>query len=384
MRPFELEAYFSHWNHAVRHDLTASDSQTITLKELLALAEPQDRQRFDNLTLGYTNPRGAEWLREAIATAYDTIAPADLICFSGAQEGIYAAMHALLGPDDHAIIVTPNYQSAETVPASLCAVSGIALDEARGWTLDIDAVRQAIRPNTRLISINFPNNPTGKILERDRFDALVSLCRAQGIWLFSDEVYRLIRRAHHAPLPQVADVYERGLSLNALSKAYGLPGLRVGWIACRDRALLQAMEQQKHYLSICNAAPSEVLARIALRAEHTIVGRNRGIAADNFSLLRAFLAGRPDLFAWHEPDGGVVAYPRYLGAEGVEAFVQRLIHTAGVLLLPASVYQSDLTPSPDAHFRIGFGRADFPQSLAALAAQLPPAYVSVKQGQHTQ
>jgi aspartate/methionine/tyrosine aminotransferase len=371
MRLFALEAYFSRWNHLVRHDLTASDSQTMTLPELLTLAEAEDLARWQTLGLGYTNPRGAIWLREAIAERHERVGPSDVICFAGAQEGIFAAMHALLSRDDHAIVVTPNYQSAETIPRSLCDVSGVALDEANGWTLDIDAVKHLIRPRTRLIFINFPNNPTGKTLDPDRLSSLIELCRMTGIWLFSDEVYRDITSAGRKPLPPVADLYERGLSLNALSKAYGLPGLRVGWIACRDPALLHRMEAQRHYLSICNAAPSEVLARIALRAAARILGRNQRIAAENLAWLRAFLASRPDLFAWHEPDGGVVAFPRYLGAEGVEIFVRRLIETAGVLLLPASVYQSELTPTPAQHFRIGFGRSDFPLSLAVLAAELP-------------
>jgi aspartate/methionine/tyrosine aminotransferase len=371
MRPFALEAYFSEWNHRVRHDLTASDSETMGLADLLALADTDDLARWERLGLGYTSPRGAIWLREVIAERYEKVGPSDVMCFAGAQEGIFAAMHVLLGRDDHAIVVTPNYQSAESVPKSLCEVSGVALDEARGWTLDIDQVKSLVRPQTRLIFINFPNNPTGKILEPDRLSALIGLCRTHGIWLFSDEIYRGIACDERKVPPPVADAYELGLSLNGLSKAFGLPGLRIGWIACRDPALLHRMEEQRHYLSICNAAPSEVLARIALRAESHILGRNRRIARQNLALLRAFFAGRADLFAWHEPDGGVVAFPRYLGTEGVEIFVRRLIETAGVLLLPASVYRSELTATPEPHFRIGFGRAAFAQSLAALAAELP-------------
>ncbi len=365
-RDFALEVYFSKWEFAAKHHLTASDAQSMTLAELLAYAAPADRARFDSLHLGYTETFGAASLRAAIAATYDRIAADQLLCFAGAEEGIYVAMRTLLGADDHAIVITPNYQAAETIPLGICAVSGVALDENDHWSLDIDRVAAAIRPNTRLISINFPNNPTGAILPRARFDALVDLCRAHGIWLFSDEVYRLIERDPAIRLPQVADVYERGISLNVMSKAYGLPGLRIGWLACQDRAFLRACERYKHYLSICNSGPSEVLAEIALKAREPILARNRAIVRANLALLEPFFADFADRFDWREPDGGCVAFIRYKGTDGVEAFTTRLVEEAGVLLLPASIYRSELGPVPAEFFRIGFGRSALPEGLAAL------------------
>jgi len=370
MRDFALEAYFSDWDRAVRYNLAASDSETVPMAALIALADAEDAARWRTLRLGYTEPRGAAWLRDSIAATYDTIGPEEIVCFAGAGEGIHVLMHALLGSEDHAVVVVPNYQSAETIPASICAVSGVPLDPARGWTLDVEAVARAMRPNTRLVSINFPNNPTGKILERDRFDALVALCRSRGVWLFSDEVYRPIERNEALRLPQAADAYERGLSLNVLSKAYGLAGLRIGWIACRDRALCRRLERLKHFLSLCNAGPAEVLANIALKSGASLLARNRAIAERNLGLLSAFLAETAPLFDWHVPEGGVVGYPRYRGAEGVEALARRLIERAGVLVLPASVFRSELLETPADRLRIGFGRADMPECLEVLRAQL--------------
>lgn len=370
MRDFALEVYFSRTAATARHHLTASDSENLALADLLALADDEDQRRWHELALGYTDPRGAPWLRETLAAGYDECRSDAVLCFAGAQEAIHVAMHALLGAHDHAIIVTPNYQSAETIPSALCAVTGVALDPARQWTLDIDAVAAAVRPNTRLVSINFPNNPTGKILERDRFDALVALCRRHGIWLFSDEVYRLIEREPARRLPPVTSVYERGMSLGGLSKSYGLPGLRLGWIACRDRGLVERLERAKHYLSICNAAPCEVLAQIALKAGERILARNRAIARHNIALLDDFFAAHAELFHWYRPDGGVVCYPRYRGRDGVEAFCARLLDGDGVLLLPASIFRSELTPTPRDRFRIGFGRIDLAQGLEAMRAGL--------------
>ena len=367
---FKLETYFSKWEFTARYNLCASDAESISLTELLALAEPEDRAAWDQLHLCYTETFGLPALRATIAATYEGLAPEDILCFCGAEEGIFAAMHALLSAEDHAVVVTPNYQSAETLPLSICAVTGVALDPEDGWSLDVSALEAALRPNTRVISINFPHNPTGKVIPRESFDAVVELARDRGIALFSDEVYRLLEHDESKRLPQAAEVYDRGLSLGVMSKAYGLPGLRIGWIACRDRALLSRMERIKHYLSICNPAPSELLALIALKARDRILARNRQLIAANLAALEAFFAERPELFDWATPDAGCIAFPRYKGPEGVEAFAADLVAETGVLLLPASNYRSELGPVPTDRFRVGYGRADFQEGLAAFRAHL--------------
>jgi aspartate/methionine/tyrosine aminotransferase len=150
-----------------------------------------------------------------------------------------------------------------------------------------------------------------------------------------------------------------------MSKAYGLPGLRIGWIASRDHALLERMEKMKHYLSICNARPSEVLAGIALKARETIFARNRALCAENIGKLDSFFAEYPHLYEWTAPDGGCVAFARYRGADGVEEHCRRLVEEKGVLLLPSSLYASDLLPVPADRFRVGIGRKNIDAGLAA-------------------
>ncbi len=371
---FRLETYLGKWEFGARYHMTASDAQSITIRDVLALAGPGAVDRFLDEPLSYTQPYGAQDLREAIAATYDTAAPEDVLCFAGAEEGLYAFYRVLLDTSAHAIVVTPNYQSAESVPMSICDVTGVPLEADHNWTLDIDRVAAAIRPNTRVISVNFPHNPTGKILERDRFDTLVDLCRRHGIWLFSDEVYRLIERDPAIRLPQAFDAYERGVSLNVMSKAYGLPGLRIGWIACRDRDLLERMVRYKHYLSICNSGPSERLAVAALRGADVILDRTRAIARAGLAKTQAFLSEFPHLFESYVPDGGIVIYPRYKGADGVEAFARRLVEEAGVVVLPPSVYASALTATPTDRFRMGYGRNHIDEGLAAMRAHLMQNY----------
>ncbi len=168
-----------------------------------------------------------------------------------------------------------------------------------------------------------------------------------------------------AALPQAADLSERALSLNVMSKAYGLPGLRIGWIACRDRALLERLERRKHYTSICNAAPSEHLAAVALRAGDRIRERNRAIIAANVPVFEDFFARWPEQLAWEAPEGGCVSFPRLLTGEPTSAFCRRLVERAGVVLLPADIYASQLAPVPDDRFRIGVGRRGPEPALAA-------------------
>ncbi len=363
---FKIESYLAPREFTSRYLMGASDLESLSLAELLALADRADRTAWDTLSLGYTETRGSASLREAIAGTYESLDPRDVLCFAGAEEAIFAALRTLLGPDDHAVVITPCYQSAETVPSSVCATTGVPLDPEDDWNLDLDRLESALRANTRVIYINFPHNPTGKILDEGTYQSLIEIAQARGIYLFSDEVYRLMERDPQRRLPQVADRYERGLSLNVMSKSYGLAGLRIGWIACQDRALLERLERAKHYLSICNSAPGEHLALIALKAREVILSRNRAIVEHNRQRLDGFLSRHADRFDWYPPDGGCIGYPRYRGAEGVESFAARLMDEAGICVVPASVFQSKLNPAPTDRFRIGFGRRSFPQGLEAM------------------
>lgn len=371
---FALEVLFAKWEFKARHHLTASDAESLSMQELLALADPEDRAAFENLWLGYTQTWGAPDLREAIASTFGSLCASDVLCTAGAEEGIYATITTLLGRDDHAIVVIPGYQSMQTVASALCGVTGIPLDADDDWSLDIDRVAHSIRRNTRLVMINFPHNPTGAILDRNRFDALVALCRRHGIHLFSDEVYRPLGPIDTVHLSQVAEVYELGISLGVTSKAYGLPGLRIGWLASSDRALLGRIERMKHYLSISNSGPSERLAVIALKARDTILNRNRRIVTDNLVTMDGFFAERPDLFEWRRPDGGCVGYVRYRGADGVATFARRLVEESGVFVAPASIYASTLGTTPTDRFRIGFGRRRLEEALAVFRDHLSRCY----------
>ena len=385
MRPFELEVFFSEWEFKAKHHMTASDVESLSLSTLLQMTDDTSQVQFDDLWLGYTETWGAPDLRHEIAATYDYMSYDNILCFAGAGEGIYVVMKCLLGADDHMIVPVPNYQSAETVPLDICAVTGVPMrftardNKDAGWSVDMDDVIAAIQPNTKAISLNFPHNPTGYIPPLDEIMRLIEICREKGIYIFSDEVYRGIELDEADRLPQLADLYEKAISLNVMSKAYGLPGLRIGWIASQDKELLQKAERYKHYLSICNSAPSERLAVIALQQADKILSRNRAILEKNVEALETLFAEWKTLFDWTRPKGGCVGYPRYNGPDGGEEFCKKLIETSGVLLLPSSIYHSELCAPISHHFRIGFGRDSvFENGLQALRTHLEVNYPDFK------
>jgi aspartate/methionine/tyrosine aminotransferase len=368
---FQLETYFSQWEFAAEHHLTASDAESMSLAALLAMGDDSDREAFDQLHLGYTPTWGTASLRETVAATYSTVEIEEVLAFAGAGEAIYWAMQLFTEPGDHVIVSVPNYQSMESIPvAAGVAVEGLELWAGTGsdlrWMLDLDRFESMLRSNTKLVGVNFPNNPTGFVPERDTWRAFNQLCHERGVRVISDEVYRGVEIDLANTIPAAVDINPSAMSINVMSKAYGLPGLRVGWVATHDREALGKLERAKHYTSICNAGPSEMLTEIALRAGDSILERNRHIVAANDELIAETLGAYPDLFEYSSPVGGCVAFPRYLGDDGVEAFCQRAVEERGILLLPASIYRSGLGDVPTDRFRIGLGRTNVPQALAVL------------------
>lgn len=356
---FRLEEYFAKWEFKSRYLLSSSDMETLSVEQLLALASEEDRNLFHHLKLGYTETRGHPLLLHEIASLYEDMQPDNILTTSGAEEGIYAFFRAVINPGDEVIVFTPAYQSLRDVPASLGAsIVEIALHEERGWRPLMEEVEEKITDKTKCIVLNFPNNPTGALLTLSELEIIIRKARQHGAYIFSDEVYRLLERDIEKRLPAVCELYERGVSLSVMSKAFGLAGLRIGWLVSRDINLLERVNGVKHYLSICNSAVSEIIAMIALKAKDNILARARGILQENFPLLQDFFNRHRDCFSWTEPTGGCIAFPRLLQGDS-DRFCKDVLENTGVLLLPGSAYAMQ-----GGYFRIGFGRANFKEALA--------------------
>jgi aspartate/methionine/tyrosine aminotransferase len=202
-------------------------------------------------------------------------------------------------------------------------------------------------------------------MSRAKLEDLIAICRQHNLLLFSDEVYRFLERRDEDTLPAACDLYENAISLGAMSKTYGLAGLRIGWIATRNPDIFQAMTVFKDFTSICNSAPSEFLATLALRNGNTIIQRNRAIIAANEEVCDRFFAAHADFFNWKRPKGGSTAFPSLKPAIDVEEFCLNLVNQQGVLLLPSNHFDYG-----DRNFRLGLGRKNLPECLERLDAYL--------------
>jgi aspartate/methionine/tyrosine aminotransferase len=364
LSPFKLERYFARYEFSAKYLLCSSDCESLSVGDLLAF-ESGAEHGLKHHWLGYTESLGAPSLRQEIARIYTSITPEQILVHSGAEESIFLFMHAAIQPGDHIIAHWPCYQSLFEVARSIGAE--VSFWEARpenGWALDLDELEGLLRPNTRVIVVNTPHNPTGWLMPREDFDRLNRLALERGIFLFSDEVYRELEHDPADRLPAACDVNPSALSLGVMSKTYGLAGLRIGWIATQNEDLRRKIAALKDYTTICNSAPSEFLAELALRHREQLAARNLGIIQANLSLLDGFLARHADLFTWVRPKAGPIAFPKLLKGD-IDSFCDELVHESGVLLLPGTIYDH-----PGNHFRVGFARKNMPEALERLEEYL--------------
>jgi aspartate/methionine/tyrosine aminotransferase len=363
---FALERYFARWEFAVDYLLCASDVEGWPMADLLALADAETRALWDGLRLGYTESTGHPLLRAEIAELYDNLEPDDVLVFAGAEEAIFCLSSVLLGPGDHAVVTWPGYQSLyETGRAAGAAVTLHELREADRWSLDVERLIASLREDTRLVIVNAPHNPTGMLPTPAEWARLGDALSDRGIRLLADEVYRYLELDDAEPLTAGADLLPGGVSLGVMSKSFAMAGLRIGWLATRDRELLDRCARMKDYTTICSSAPSEVLALIGLRARDRVLARSRRIVADNLAVLDDLFRRRSDRMSWIRPRGGSIGFPRLLGDTSIDEFAAALVESEGVLLLPGSQFGH-----PGNHFRIGFGRENLPAAVERLESFL--------------
>jgi aspartate/methionine/tyrosine aminotransferase len=383
IEPFHTERFFAIHEFTAPYLLCASDCESLTVEELLELAGAPWKSLGD-LHLGYTETQGAPVLRERIAAIYTHAGADQVIYLSAPEEGIFVTMHALLEPGDEVIVLSPCYDSLANVagylgchvvrwplvPATEGSSLGAGEDSADGWRLDLDSLDRLVTASTKLVVANFPHNPTGFLPTQEECQALIEIVARSGVWLFFDEMYRGLEHDPAARLPSGCDLYERAITLGGLSKTYGLPGLRAGWLALRDTTMRDRILGWKDYTTICASAPSEVLTRIALDAADKLAKRSLQIVLDNLALAEPFWGRWRAVFRWNRPQAGSVALVG-LRDRPARAFCDQLVAEQGVLLLPSTGLGFG-----DGHVRFGFGRLSFAAALQQLdryLAQQNPA-----------
>ncbi len=358
-RPFAMERWQSTWENRVRYNLSESGVHPLTAAELIALAgagtDVLDRR------LGYPQSNGTDPLRAAIAALYPGASPDQVLVTSGSAESNYVNCWTLIQPGDRVAIVTPTYMQTMGLAANFGArIVPVPLREDRGWQPDPADIDAAVTPGTRLVVVTNPNNPTGAVLAPELMDRLAERAAAAGAWLLADEVYQGAERAGGAPAPSFWGRGSRVVVTNGLSKAYGLPGLRIGWsVGPADH--VEALWARKDYTTIGPTVMSDALASLALRPEvrERIFDRTRGIIRANWAVIERWMEGLGGELAWRAPDAGAIVWARYARPIGSSDLAEALRRDQDVLIVPGDQF------GLDRYVRLGFG-SPAPELEAAL------------------
>lgn len=335
------------------------------MQALLQMANEEEQSLWNDLKLAYTESKGHPLLLEAISDIYTGIGRENLLT-AAPEECVFLFMNALLTPGDHVICTFPGYQSLYELAQSIgCELSMWEPDEKNGWKFDIHKLENLIRDNTRLIVVNFPHNPTGHLPTGKEYMAIVNLAKKADVHLFSDEMYRFLEVDDKTTLPAACEHYEKAVSLFGLSKTFGLPGLRVGWLATQNTNLLDKISSLKDYTTICSSAPSELLALIAVRHKNRIIDQQRERLHNNLAVLDVFFREYSTHFRWNRPEGGSICLPRILFSGTAGEFCDKLVKKTGIMLVPSEMFNYG-----NRHVRIGFGRDNLPEVLERFEAYL--------------
>lgn len=362
IKTFKLERLFARYSAMAKYMLSQSSCEGITMNEVLEMADPECLALWDNLSLGYTRPQGFPLLREAIAARYHSIRPSDILELTP-EEGIFIFMNNMLDQGDEVIVMHPTLPSLYELPRALgCKVIKWPLEVTSwGWRLDVNFLADNLSPKTKLIVMNVPNNPTGYIPVRTEMDRILNLADRNGTWIFNEETYRGMEHDPAAVLPSIADIYPRGVAVGGLNK-YGLPGTRMGWLISKNRQMIEECAGYKDYTTLCNNAPGEVLATIAMRNAPDLLQRNHKIVLENLNIAEGFFKKNRDLFQWIQPNGGATAFPRLLPPFDVTEMCEKAMTEKELLIIGERAFGLDTN-----HFRVGLGRRDFSKALAVFA-----------------
>jgi aspartate/methionine/tyrosine aminotransferase len=320
-------------------------------------------EELSHLSLGYTETLGFTQLREAIAKTYKGIKTDDVVMLATPVEGIYLVAHAALDPGDEVIVLSPAYDALINTfehvvgPSNVKKWEFVPNEDNTRWELDFYQLDNLITSKTRMLVVNFPHNPTGYLPTQKQLNDLANIVDENDLTLFCDEMYFGLVHSGTLQISSAAEISDRAIVLSGLSKTYGLPGLRTGWLVIQNEELRENIINWKFYTSICASAPSEFLALAAWKVRDQLRDRSIAQIEHNLGLADSFFARWQELFSWRKPIAGSVGLIG-MNVSSVTDFAKRLAEKAGVLIQPAITLGSD-----DRHMRMGFGRAAFGEAL---------------------
>jgi aspartate/methionine/tyrosine aminotransferase len=359
--PIEIESPEELGYDAIANNLSESSFSDMRLSDYGIDADVSE------LVLQYGDHLGSPALRELIAADGPPVRPDDVIVTAGAAAALFITATALLGPGEHAVIASPNYATNLETPLAIGAqVERLELRFEERWEIDVEQLEASLRPETCLVSLTYPHNPTGAMIDPHTLESIVAIVERHGsARLLVDETYREL--AYGEPLPPVASLSPRAIGISSMSKTYGLPGLRIGWLACRDRELAQTLLAAKEQILICGATVDEELARRVLARREQILPAIREKVDRHLAIVRDWIADQ-DIFEWVEPSAGVVGFVRFRSAAEVDPdrFYDSLLAEHGTYVGPGHWFGQDRHS-----FRLGFAwpqTDELERGLAGLTA----------------
>jgi aspartate/methionine/tyrosine aminotransferase len=347
--PFELERWMSTWENIVEFNLSESGVHPMTVEELV-----EDPQRIEDLLstgLNYPQTNGLLELRERIADLYPHATSDNVLVTTGAAQANFTSIWTLLEPNDEIAVMLPNYMQIWGLAQNFrLKLQTFSLEEKKNWTLDLDALSKAVTKDTKLIAVCNPNNPTGHIFTTDEMEAIVSIADRVGAWLLADEVYAGAERTTDETTPSFWGRYDRVLAVGSMSKAYGLPGLRLGWVVAPEETV-EALWSRQDYITIGNTMLANKLAAFALDPQvlSRIVARTRDYIRKGYDNFELWAQDHEDLFSWVPPQAAAVVFVRYARQTNSSELCERLIREESAYVVPGDHF------GMDGYLRISFG-----------------------------
>ncbi|MCS7103024.1 MAG: aminotransferase class I/II-fold pyridoxal phosphate-dependent enzyme [Candidatus Korarchaeum sp.] len=350
VKPFLVERYMSAYEHLAKFNIAETCVAPFKLGELLSLIGRKDLlEELKDLTLDYGYTEGLHELRERVARLYRKVDPGNVLITRGAIEANFQVFYTLLEPGDKVISIFPAYQQLYSAPESFGAhVELLELREENSWLPDLSELEEMIDDSTKLVVMNNPHNPTGSVIDEATIRRIIDIVESSNSYLLFDESYHGLFLDPSFSVPSAADLSERVVVTRSFSKPLSLTGLRLGWIATRDRELVEELKLRRDYMAISNSVLVEKIAAAAMENVERIYERSLQILRRNLSILRELVESR-DYLSWVLPKAGSVAFPRYDLDMGSEELAIRLLKEEGVFLVPGSCF------GIENHFRIGFG-----------------------------
>jgi len=355
--PFLSERLLSIWQNQVQYDFTETGVHPLHLHEFLTREEYN--ALYDDVQLRYIQTNGTPPLKEAICQMFPGASPENILVTNGSAEANFVTMWRQLEEGDEVVALLPNYMQVPGMALNLgAAVKSFYLREETRWAPDIAQLEDIVTPKTKLIYITNPNNPTGAVLSPEEMGRIVAVAERVGAWILADEVYRGAELTGEVS-PSFWGMSDRILIVAGLSKAYTLPGLRIGWLV-GPKDIVKTAWGYHDYTTITTGALNDRLARLAMRPEtrQKILERNRSISAGNLAVLQDWLKSHPGMFRFVPPRIGGVAFIGYNIEINSTDLVMKLLHEQSVLLVPGDAF------GLDGYLRIGYGAKNLQDGLA--------------------